>query len=77
MVAQVSRFTASHHGELEELLAFLDPLEEDPARRGRIAVGARRALYRIEETLSVVGAENAGRAERSARPPDQASRSIM
>nr|WP_255672508.1 type II toxin-antitoxin system RelE/ParE family toxin [Glycomyces amatae] len=63
---------ASHHGELEELLAFLDSLEENPRPTGSVAwgpdyrrarVGAWRVLYRIEETLSVVGIENVGRTE--------------
>ncbi|MEU6249361.1 type II toxin-antitoxin system RelE/ParE family toxin [Glycomyces sp. NPDC047010] len=72
VVAQVSRFMATHHGELEELLAFLDLLEEDPRPAGSVAwgpdyrrarVGAWRVLYRIDEVLSVIGIENVGRAE--------------
>ena len=63
---------ATHHAELEELLAFLDSLEEDPCPAGSVAwgpdyrrarIGAWRVLYRIEQTLSVVGIENVGRAE--------------
>lgn len=37
VVAQVSRFMATHHGELEELLAFLDLLEENPRPAGSVA----------------------------------------
>jgi mRNA interferase RelE/StbE len=72
VVAQVSRFMATHHAELEALLVFLDSLEENPRPAGSVAwgpdyrrarVGAWRVLYRIEETLSVVGIENIGRTE--------------
>jgi mRNA interferase RelE/StbE len=72
VVAQISRFMATHAGELEELLAFLDLLEENPRPAGSVAwgpeyrrarVGAWRVLYRIDEVLSVIGIVNVGRTE--------------
>ena len=72
VVAQVSRFMATHHTELEELLKFLDLLEENPRPTGSVAwgpdyrrarIGAWRVLYRSDEVLRVVGIENVGRTE--------------
>ncbi|GAA1685709.1 hypothetical protein GCM10009830_36520 [Glycomyces endophyticus] len=72
VVAQVSRFMATHHKELEALLEFLDSLEEQPRPVGSVAwgpdyrrarVGAWRVLYRIDDAISVVGIENVGRTD--------------
>jgi mRNA interferase RelE/StbE len=72
VVAQLSRFMATHPNELEALLAFLDSLGENPRPVGSVAwgpdyrrarIGAWRVLYRVDEAVSVVGIENVGRTE--------------
>lgn len=70
VVAQVSRFMATHHQELEQLLSFLDTLQENPRPTGSVAwgpdyrrarVGSWRVLYRIDDSVCVIGIENVGR----------------
>nr|WP_255672834.1 type II toxin-antitoxin system RelE/ParE family toxin [Glycomyces amatae] len=61
---------ATHGRGLEELLAFLDSLAENPRPTGSVAwgpeyrrarIGAWRVLYRVDEAVCVVGIENVSR----------------